>query len=848
MRINFDRKNISKYSKIFLVIGCFVLLIGLSYFTIRMIDSRGNQFMNGNQGDTSATLVGLTLHHGGDTISVGGTTTIRVRATYTDGSVTDVTDDVSWSTSNSKIATIENGVVTGIGGGSATITARYEGKSDSVVIEVEGEVVKYLTGVIVSSNGGTTLRVGGASVSLSVEAVFSDDSSAIVTSNVSSWSSSDNTIATVSNGIVTPVSAGVATITASYAYEGTIRYGELVITVIYSSEPVLNITGPQTSMAVGQKMTLTATMTPATGSQTIVWRSMDTSIATVDSSGVVTAISEGTVKITAAIQGSSIQGTYEIVVYEEEEDTTTKSIVITGGPAVAQGQTITLKASVVPLPAVQTVTWKSSDTTIATVDENGVVTGLESGTVTITATSSEYNVYASLEVKVVSNKVLISGPRSVLVNETITLRATSPSSDEITWSSLDESIATVDSNGVVTGKKAGSVDIKATNGNGAYELARIQVIDFGSISVNHEELYLAKSDDTENITVTIKDSSGNALEGMELYIDGIPNYVNVTIKDYVLTTTSNGNGGGSGTGTVSETIKVCTDVGDTKKCADYNVNIYCQKWTLVGSEKTFYLGYSLGEAHLTDTCYYRDISFNSCQPVYNQDNVLSAYRCTTYYNRCCGTSSSDSPVCYVNSTTGDYKWTTTSPGSGYIIDTTKTTESSCKAPVVTPTYSCYVNSTTGDYKWATTSPGEGYVIDSSKTTESSCKAPVVTPTYSCYVNSTTGDYKWATTSPGEGYAIDSSKTTESSCKAPIVEETPACYKDKDDKYVWGKYQNDNNYTLIEDILNEDDCKETIDVPITSRDVMNIIYVFVIILLASGIYVIYYSYMKKKNNK
>jgi len=203
--------------------------------------------------------------------------------------------------------------------------------------------------------------------------------------------------------------------------------------------------------------------------------------------------------------------------------------------------------------------------------------------------------------------------------------------------------------------------------------------------------------------------------------------------------------------------------------------------------------------------------------------------------------------CYVNSTTGEYKWATTSPGSGYTIDSSITTESSCKAPVVTPTYSCYVNSTTGDYKWATTSPGSGYTLDSSKTTESSCKAPGVTPTYSCYVNSTTGDYKWATTSPGSGYTIDSSITTESSCKAPIIE-APACYKDKDDNYVWGKYQNDNNYTLIDDILNEDDCKETIDVPITSRNVMNIIYVFVIILLASGIYVIYYSYMKKKNNK
>ena len=201
------------------------------------------------------------------------------------------------------------------------------------------------------------------------------------------------------------------------------------------------------------------------------------------------------------------------------------------------------------------------------------------------------------------------------------------------------------------------------------------------------------------------------------------------------------------------------------------------------------------------------------------------------------------PSCYVNPTSGDYKWSMTSPGAGYVIDSTITSEASCKKPIETPTYACYVNESTNDYKWATSSPGSGYVVSATITSEGVC----VAPTYACYINQATGDYRWSTTSPGSGYVISSTITEESECTAPTPEEIPACYEDADGNYVWGTYGKYENYTLITKIDNEEDCKKEIDVPLTSANVGAIVYISVVLMVICGSVFIYFVYKKKKNN-
>ena len=134
------------------------------------------------------------------------------------------------------------------------------------------------------------------------------------------------------------------------------------------------------------------------------------------------------------------------------------------------GESVTLNATLKPDNATdKTITWSSSDTEIATV-ENGMVTARKLGTVTITAKAGEMS--ATCAVTVVATPVqsisLDKTTASLKVGETVTLNATVRTGDAtdktITWSSSDTEIATVE-NGIVTARKLGTATITAKAGD-----------------------------------------------------------------------------------------------------------------------------------------------------------------------------------------------------------------------------------------------------------------------------------------------------------------------------------------------------------------------------------------------
>ena len=144
------------------------------------------------------------------------------------------------------------------------------------------------------------------------------------------------------------------------------------------------------------------------------------------------------------------------------------------------GKTITLTAKVSPENATnKTVTWTSSDATVATVKE-GVVTGVKAGEATITASAGGKNATVKVTVKVaatsggetttiaVTEVKITSTVKEVTAGETITLTAEVSPADAtdktVTWSSSDTAIATVDSTGKVTGVAVGTATITAKAG------------------------------------------------------------------------------------------------------------------------------------------------------------------------------------------------------------------------------------------------------------------------------------------------------------------------------------------------------------------------------------------------
>lgn len=170
----------------------------------------------------------------------------------------------------------------------------------------------------------------------------------------------------------------------------------------------------------------------------------------------------------------------------------TKITVTATESTVVVNQTLTLKANVEPADASdKSVTWTSSDDAIAVVNASGVVKGNAVGTVTITATSkADETIKGTIEIKVEAAEEVLPTAMSVWGNSNtvvigydaeffITFTPSNTTAKDVTWESSDETIATVDENGVVKGVKAGTCKIiaKSTAASGVIGEREITVKD-----------------------------------------------------------------------------------------------------------------------------------------------------------------------------------------------------------------------------------------------------------------------------------------------------------------------------------------------------------------------------------
>ncbi len=331
-------------------------------------------------------------------------------------------DALSWTSSNPKVAQVSsNGTITAVASGSAVITAKTaNGKTASVNVLVKTPTVK-LSAISKTMYRGETTKLTATSSN----------------KKPVSWTSSDPTIASVdSNGTIKTLKNGTVKISAS-------ANGGKATCTITVKEPI-QISATTSSIYRGKTTTLKAIPAYST---TITWMSSNPLIATVSSNGVVTGKKAGTVTITAKAFGKSVAKTIKVV---------EPSLKVTGSTSLYRGKTTTLKATT---SYSTKVTWTSSKPSIATVSSNGVVTGKKAGTVTITAKAFGKSVTKTI--KVVEPSLKVTGSTSLYRGKTTTLKATTSYSAKVTWTSSKPSIATISSNGVVTGKKAGTVTITA---------------------------------------------------------------------------------------------------------------------------------------------------------------------------------------------------------------------------------------------------------------------------------------------------------------------------------------------------------------------------------------------------
>ncbi|WP_339279322.1 Ig-like domain-containing protein [Paenibacillus sp. FSL H3-0329] len=434
-----------------------------------------------NTGDVIVTGVSLdkpslslTQGEAGDTLS----------AVVTPADATNKT--VNWSSSDETVATVVNGVVTPVGVGTAIITVTTTDGSftASSVVNVSAPIppVVDVTGVKLDQET-LELTAGEADglLKATIEPANATDKDVI-------WSSSDETVATVVNGVVTPVGEGTAVITVT-TKDGSFK-ASTTVSVSAPIPPVVDVTGVKLDQETLELTAgeadglLKATIEPANATdKDVIWSSSDETVATVVN-GVVTPVGEGTAVITVTTTDGSFKASTTVSVsapIPPVVDVTgvkldQETLELTAGEADGL-----LKATIEPANATdKDVIWSSSDETVATVI-NGVVTPVGEGTAVITVTTKDGSFKASTTVNVAAPKppsVIVTG---VTLDQTelnltvgegdgnlqVTVAPANATNKGVIWSSSDETVAKV-VYGVVTPIGEGTAIITVTTKDGSY--------------------------------------------------------------------------------------------------------------------------------------------------------------------------------------------------------------------------------------------------------------------------------------------------------------------------------------------------------------------------------------------
>ncbi|UOK16610.1 putative tail protein 4 [Salmonella phage S1] len=370
----------------------------------------------------------------------------------------------SWQTDNPAIATVDtNGKVTAVAPGSTVVTLFYSASVyDTCTVTVIPPTV-HVTSVQFDTQEPLNVNIGNTEeTEITVLPANATDKSV-------TYKSSDTAIATVdADGKVTGVAAGNATITVTTT-DGA-KTDTLAVVVKVPVVPVTGVIideGSTASMTVGDTLQLHATVTPANATnKNVSWQSSAPSVATVSSAGLVTAVAGGSANVTVTTEDGSFTATIGISVGVPVVHPTGVTIDQGDAADVVKGTTLQLTATVAPADATnKAVTWSSATPANATVDSNGLVTGIAFGTSVITVTTVDGGKTDTITITVPSPASLTtdSFPSNLLVGNKVQLTYTtnppnSPLTD-IAYSSTDESIATVDSTGLVTMLAEGSTTI-----------------------------------------------------------------------------------------------------------------------------------------------------------------------------------------------------------------------------------------------------------------------------------------------------------------------------------------------------------------------------------------------------
>ncbi|WP_315371583.1 Ig-like domain-containing protein [Paenibacillus xylanexedens] len=434
---------------------------------------------------------------------------VKVTATYPDGTTKDVTDLAEWTSSNEKVADVLKGEITGYSAGSAKITAKYGTKSVSVDVDVD------LTSKLSVEKQSIFFRLDGDKNTANIVLTASyPTSSDVNVTDQATWTSSNEKVATVFKGQITAISAGSTTIKATYSGK-TVEIAVDVDTARYldikdvNDKLAMSVTGDNKSKTlVANAEYIDASTENVTSKAT--WTSSNPDVVYV-SNGDLIAYKSGTATITVAYGGKTVKFTVNVDVADKYEMDKKKASVAVGGTTSAKVLALYGETS---KDVSEDATWSSSSDKIAEVDSKGVITGVATGKVTITAKIEGKTLTLPVEVGMASgleadvNFVVLSAKetQTILLTGTDEDGNTLDVTSEATWKSSNARVADV-KKGVITGNSSGKANITAEYGSKKVTI-QVEVDVITRIEASEPVLSL-KSGDTADLTVTAFLSDGS---------------------------------------------------------------------------------------------------------------------------------------------------------------------------------------------------------------------------------------------------------------------------------------------------------------------------------------------------
>ena len=422
----------------------------------------------GGSKDENPTLSTISVSSFSKNLKIGEAQQLTATGTLSDDSTEDISNDVTWSSSEPSIATVsEVGLVTSISAGNVTISATFE----DIVDSTQGTMIALQSLVITPISN---LDIGNTT-QLSVTGTYTDSSS-VDLSSFSIWTSSNtDRLSSSETGFITAIVAGTITVSANYF--GTIATTDVTINTpdipVLSSIAISEFSGTLKT-GVTEQFSATATYSDSSTedvSNTAIWSSSNTNIASITSSGLLSAISSGSVAITASFDGLSSTSSGSI------KSLTTLSITpVSGNLKIGENEQLTATGTYSDSSTedfTTVVSWASSDTNIASISNAGLLTSIVAGTVTLTASSDGIDGLLNATMIDLSS-ISISPPSSILAKSSTqqfiatgiyTDNTTEDLSTSVTWSTQDSGLATTSNAGLLNAIAAGSTSIIASLGN-----------------------------------------------------------------------------------------------------------------------------------------------------------------------------------------------------------------------------------------------------------------------------------------------------------------------------------------------------------------------------------------------